>query len=81
MGLLTEILLLPLAPVRSVTWLAEKIRDEADRQMPMPDDLQAELEELDRLRESGELSPEEADLREEELLRAQLGPDEGDDDE
>lgn len=80
MGLLSEILLLPLAPARGVAWVAEKVRDEAERQRGEQFDLEAELAELDRLREAGALSAEEAELREEALLRAQLGPDRGVDD-
>jgi hypothetical protein len=33
MGLMSSLLLLPLAPVRGVVWVAEVVADEADRQM------------------------------------------------
>ena len=73
MGLLSEILLLPLAPVRGVTWVAEQVRDEATRQEDAPQELHAALAELDRQREAGELSADEADAREEALLQRLLG--------
>ena len=72
MGLLGEIFLLPLAPVRGVTWIAEKVRDEAVRERDASTDVEAALAELDRQLEAGELSKDEAERREEELLETML---------
>ena len=72
MGLLGEIFLLPLAPVRGVTWIAEKVRDEAVRERDESTGVEAELAELDRQVEAGELSKDEAERREEELLETML---------
>jgi cytochrome c-type biogenesis protein CcmI len=72
MGLVTGILTLPLAPVRGVVWIAEQLRDEALRQTEDPAVIRRQLAEVDRARDSGELSAEEAAEREEELVRRLL---------
>lgn len=43
MGLLRQLVMLPLAPVGGVVWLAEQIQSEVDRQMFGPDAVMAEL--------------------------------------
>jgi hypothetical protein len=68
MGLITGLLTLPLAPVRGVAWVAEQVRDEAARQSMGPGAVQAELAEVERLRDLGEITPEEADEREARLV-------------
>ncbi|HEX2858232.1 MAG TPA: c-type cytochrome biogenesis protein CcmI [Propionibacteriaceae bacterium] len=72
MGLLREVLLLPLAPVRGVVWVAEQVRDEAERQWSDPAVIQAELAEIDAMREMGTIDDAEADAREEELVQRLL---------
>lgn len=72
MGLVTGILTLPLAPVRGVVWVAEQIHQEALRQTEDPAAIRRQLAEVDRAREQGELSPEEADHLEEGLVRRLL---------
>ncbi|HET9128352.1 MAG TPA: c-type cytochrome biogenesis protein CcmI [Propionibacteriaceae bacterium] len=72
MGLLREVLLLPLAPVRGVVWVAEQVRDEAQRQWSDPAVIQAELAEIDAMREMGTIDDAEADAREEELVQRLL---------
>lgn len=72
MGLLSEILLLPIAPLRATTWIAEQVEEQAERERSAPIDVDAELAELDRQREAGLLSADEAEIREEELLRGLL---------
>ncbi|MDT5153588.1 MAG: hypothetical protein QOI01_5321 [Mycobacterium sp.] len=69
MGLLTGLLTLPLAPVRSVVWLAEQIQDYAEEQYYDPVRIRAELERVQEARESGELTEEECVEWENELLR------------
>lgn len=72
MGLITGLLTLPLAPVRGVVWVAEQVKHEADRQWSDPATIQAELADIEAMRESGELDEQEADSREEELLQRLL---------
>ena len=69
MGLLTGLLTLPLAPVRGVLWMAEQIREHAEEQYYDPARIRAQLERIDEARQSGELSEEEADELENELLQ------------
>jgi chorismate mutase len=68
-GLVTGLLGLPLAPVRGVIWLAEKIRNEAEAQYYDPARIRAQLEEIDEARRAGTLSEEECDKLENELLQ------------
>jgi hypothetical protein len=68
-GLLTGLLGLPLAPVRGVVWLAEQIRDHAEEQFYDPVRIRAELDRVDEARRAGELSEQECDELENELLQ------------
>ncbi|MFC5753075.1 gas vesicle protein GvpG [Actinomadura rugatobispora] len=60
MGLLTGLLTLPLAPVRGVVWLAERIRDQAEQELYDPVAIRGQLAEVDAALAAGELSEEEA---------------------
>jgi hypothetical protein len=66
-GLITGLLTLPLAPVRGVTWIAEVLEEEAERQLYDEDAIRRELAELEWAEED-EISPEERYAREEDLL-------------
>ncbi|WP_037356015.1 gas vesicle protein GvpG [Amycolatopsis orientalis] len=66
MGLLGEILLLPLAPVRGVAWVAEKVIDAAEQERIAQ--LRRELVALERELVTGTVSEEEFDRREDEIL-------------
>lgn len=68
MGLITGILGLPLAPVKGTVWIAEQIRQQAEEEYYDPANIKKQLDEVDRLRSTGELSEEEATLREDELV-------------
>lgn len=68
MGLISGLLLLPLAPVRGTVWLAERIQEQAEEQLYDDSEIRASLFELEHARESGELSDEEIDAAEDELL-------------
>jgi cytochrome c-type biogenesis protein CcmI len=72
MGLITGLLTLPLAPVRGVVWVAEKVQEEAERQWADPATIQAALTDIEAMREAGEIDDAEADAREEELLQRLL---------
>jgi cytochrome c-type biogenesis protein CcmI len=72
MGLFTGLLTLPLAPVRGVVWVAGQIQEEARRQTEDPAAVRRRLAEVDRARSRGEISPEEADRLEEDLVRQLL---------
>lgn len=68
MGLILTLLTLPLAPVRGVVWVAEQVLEEAERQWYDPGAVQIALLEVEARREAGELSDEEAERLEEELI-------------
>jgi hypothetical protein len=71
-GLITNVLLLPLAPVRGVTWVAGIIGEEADRQMAASASPVRALEDLAARTANGEISPEEAQALEAEIIERML---------
>lgn len=68
MGLLKRLVLLPLAPVEGVAWLAEQLRAEAERRLHDPDAVLAELADLQARLDAGTISEEEYLAHEEALL-------------
>lgn len=72
MGLITTLLTLPIAPVRGVAWVAEQIREEAERQWSDPASIRAELADVEELRLSGAIDEAEAEAREDELVQRLL---------
>jgi hypothetical protein len=71
-GLLTGLVTLPLAPVRGVTWVAQKLTEAAEQEYRDPVRVRAELQELVRQLEAGLITDEEFDAAEDALL-ARLG--------
>jgi chorismate mutase len=67
-GLLTELLGLPLLPLRGVVAVAEQIRQQAEEEYYDLGRIRAQLEEVERQRAEGSLSDEEAEAWEEELV-------------
>jgi hypothetical protein len=67
-GLLWNLLSLPLAPVRGTVWVAEQVLEEAERQYYDVGAIRRQLEDVASARESGELTDEEADALEEQLV-------------
>ncbi|MFE2065063.1 gas vesicle protein GvpG [Streptomyces sp. NPDC059467] len=68
MGLFTQLVTLPLAPVRGVVWVVERVREEAENQYYDPAPVHSELAELERLLLAGDIDEETFDRREDELL-------------
>lgn len=73
MGFFTELLLLPLAPVRGVAWVGEKISDQVDHQMNDPAVIRAQIDELDAAFERGEITEADRDEQQEVLLQRLVG--------
>jgi Gas vesicle protein G len=73
MGLLTGLLTLPLAPVRGTIWVAERVLEEAERQLNDPEVVEQQIVEAEAAYHRGELSEEEFERIEEELLERLLG--------
>lgn len=68
MGLFTGLLTLPLAPVRGVTWIAERVLEQAEQEYYDPAVIRRKLEEVARAREAGEIGEDEAAELEEDLI-------------
>jgi hypothetical protein len=73
MGLFTELLLLPLAPVRGVAWVGQKITDQVDHQMNDPAVIRAQIDDLDAAHDRGEITEAERDEQQEVLLQRLVG--------
>jgi hypothetical protein len=72
-GLLTGLLTLPLAPVRGTMWVAERLLEEAERQLNAPEAIEREIVEAEEAHERGELTDQEFEQIEEELIHRLLG--------
>ncbi|MFI1564715.1 MULTISPECIES: gas vesicle protein GvpG [unclassified Streptomyces] len=74
MGLISEVLLLPFAPVRGSAWAIKQVLSEAERIYYDPATVRAELAQLEARLEAGEMDEEEFDRMEDELLdRLEIG--------
>jgi len=67
-GLIGEVLMLPFAPVRGGAWAIRQVLHEAERIYYDPATVRAELKRLEEQLEAGEITEEEFDRREDELL-------------
>lgn len=70
MGLLTELALLPVAPLRFTIWVAEQIDDEVDREQRSPAAIVQQLREIAQARQQGSISEEEAAEAEARVIEA-----------
>lgn len=68
MGLFTGLLTLPLAPVRGTAWVAEQVLEQAESQYYDPTVIRRQLEQVDELRSSGEITEDEAEAMEDALV-------------
>ncbi|MBY8888992.1 gas vesicle protein GvpG [Streptomyces sp. PTM05] len=73
MGLITGLLTLPLAPVRGVVWISERVVETAERELYDPAVLRSRLAALNQELEAGEISQEMFEAEEERLLDALEG--------
>jgi hypothetical protein len=69
MGLFTGLLTLPLAPVRGTIWIAERLLEEAERELNDPVAIEQQLLDAEERYERGEISAEDFERIEDELLR------------
>ncbi|MFC0503785.1 gas vesicle protein GvpG [Micromonospora costi] len=74
MDILWALLTLPYAPVRGLTAVVKVIAREAESQLYSPTNIRRELEELDAAAAAGELSPQERDQRQQQVLERLTGP-------
>jgi hypothetical protein len=68
MGLLTGLLTFPLAPLRGTVAVAEQVLKQAEEVYYDPATIRRELEEVERLREAGEIDDEQATAWEDQLI-------------
>ena len=68
MGLLTQILTFPLAPVRGVGWVADRLREAAEREYYDPEPVERELASLERALLEGRIDQKTFDEHEDLLL-------------
>ena len=68
MGLLTGLLTLPLAPLRGTVAVADQVLKQAEEEYYDPVRIRQQLEEVDRQREAGTISDEDATAWEDELV-------------
>ncbi|WP_327297823.1 gas vesicle protein GvpG [Streptomyces sp. NBC_01197] len=68
MGLITNILTLPLAPLRGTAWVVDQVLVTAEREYYDPEPVRAELAALEKELLSGRIEEDEFDRREDELL-------------
>ncbi|PBC80670.1 MULTISPECIES: gas vesicle protein GvpG [unclassified Streptomyces] len=68
MGLITQILTLPAAPVRGTVWVLDQVLLTAEREYYDPEPVREELAVLEQQLLDGSITSEEFDSREDELL-------------
>jgi hypothetical protein len=73
MGLLSGLLTLPLAPVRGTVWIAERLLEEAERELNDPAAIERQLAAAEAAHARGELSDDELADVEDALLRRLTG--------
>jgi hypothetical protein len=72
MGLIVELLLVPVAPVRAIGWIADVLLDEADRRMAADASPARALEELAAAAANGEIDQQVAEALEAEIVERML---------
>jgi hypothetical protein len=73
MGILSSLILWPLAPVRGVVSLAELIQRRVDQELNDPARTRRQLEELEEARRRGDITPEQEREAQEQILRSRIG--------
>ncbi|MEU7342081.1 gas vesicle protein GvpG [Streptomyces sp. NPDC007074] len=68
MGLLTQLLTFPLAPVRGVGWVVDRVVEAAEREYYDPEPVERELAALERALLEGRIDQAVFDEREDQLL-------------
>lgn len=68
MGLISSLVTAPFAPLRGTVWVAEQVKNEAERQYYDPGSIRRQLTEVEEARRTGALSEDEAAHMEKELV-------------
>jgi hypothetical protein len=72
MGLFRALVMVPLAPVSGVRWVVDVLAGEAERELADQQSPQRALAELDARRANGEISDEDAEVLEGQLIQQML---------
>jgi hypothetical protein len=72
MGLISNLLTLPLAPVRGTVWIAERLLEQAEAELYDEGAIRAQLLEIEAARDAGTIAPDEAAHAEDILLERLL---------
>ena len=72
MGLITGILKLPLAPITGTVWVAEKVLEQAEAEYYDEGAIQSQLRDVEAARQAGEITEEDAERAEDELVERLL---------
>jgi hypothetical protein len=59
MGLLTRLVMLPLAPVEGVVWMARQLEQQAWNELYGPDSIRGQLADLQEALEAGDITEDE----------------------
>jgi len=68
MDLVSMIIGLPLAPFKGLGALLEVLRDQAEQELYDPTELRSQAEQIDELLASGQITPDEAEKQQEQML-------------
>ncbi|GAA0504012.1 hypothetical protein GCM10011581_25660 [Saccharopolyspora subtropica] len=68
MGLITGLLTLPMAPVRGAVWVARQLKQQAEQEYYNPAVIRQQLAEVDDAHAAGELTDEQRDELQRQLL-------------
>ena len=68
MGLISSLVTAPFAPLHGTVWVAEQVKNEAERQYYDPGSIRRQLTEVEEARRTGALSEDEAARMEKELV-------------
>ena len=71
MGFLANLILLPLAPLQGMVWLARLLQEIAEKELNDPEKLRSKLREAEEAHRRGEISSDELD-RIEDVIFGQL---------
>lgn len=73
MGLIKELVLLPVAPVRFTLWVSEKVADQVDQERLSAGAGAQQLHAIEEARVQGELDDERAEELEGKVIEEQIG--------
>jgi hypothetical protein len=70
-GLIKELVLLPVAPLRFTVWIGDKVAEQVERERSSPEAHMRQLREIDEKRQRGELDEEQAAEAEAKIIEAE----------